>query len=136
MSSRPPPEPLVLYLDRNLGGRSVAGVLGEAGIPFESHAAHLPHNAPDEEWIALCARNGWLGVTLDKHIRYRAPEIGAARAHGACVVVIRAKSASGAMNGEIFRRAYPRLGRFIAAPPPPVFAGVDRAGNIRPYSLD
>ena len=135
MSYRPSPEPLVLYLDRNLGGRIVAGVLGEAGIPFERHADHLPHDAPDEDWIELCARNGWLGVTLDKQIRYRAPEIGAVRAHRARVVVIRAKNATGPMNGEILRKAYPRLERFIAAHPPPLIAGVDRAGNIRSYPL-
>lgn len=136
MSSRPPPEPVTLYLDRNLGGHIVPSALAAADIPYQRHDDHLPANAPDEAWIRLCAEKGWLGVTLDRNIRYRHAEIGAVVHHSASVLVIRAKNATGTLNAEILIRAYTRICRFVRKTPPPFVVGIDRAGNVTRYPLD
>jgi hypothetical protein len=135
VSSRRPPEPRSLYLDRNLGNRIVAGALGAAGIPCERHDDHLPPDAPDEDWIALCAERGWLAVTKDRNIRYRAPEIGAIVEHGACVFVVRAKGATGTRIGELLVATYPRMLRFAEKHRGPYVVGMDRAGKLTAYEI-
>lgn len=135
MSSRPLREPIVLYLDRNVGSRIVAGALREAGIPCEIHDDHLPPAAADEDWIRLCARRGWLGVTKDKNIRYRAAEIGAIVAAKAAVLVLRAKNATGAAHAEILVTAYEPIASFARSTPRPFVAGINRDGKFTRYPL-
>ena len=58
----------------------------------EVHDAHLPLEAPEEDWIDLVGREGWVAVTKDKNVRYRMSEIEAIRKHMARVIVIREQS--------------------------------------------
>ena len=71
MSSKQPHSEPVLFLDRNLGKHVIAEALRSAGICVEVHDDHLPIDAPDEDWIALAGRKGWIVLTKDKNIRYR-----------------------------------------------------------------
>ena len=70
-NSRPPPEP-TLFLDRNLGKHIVAERLRAEGMAVEVHDDHLPLDAPDEDWIALVGRKGWVAITKYRNVRYRA----------------------------------------------------------------
>jgi Holliday junction resolvase-like predicted endonuclease len=114
----------------------VAAALEAAGIPHELHDDHLPKDAPDEAWIALCAERGWLAVTRDQRIRYRAGEIGAIVEHRASVFVVRAKNATGADVGEVLVATYARMQRFARKHAPPFVVGIDRAGRLTRYSID
>lgn len=74
----PPPE---FFLERSLG-RLTAGDLRTAGWTvhtihelFENQGEELA----DEEWIEYGCSRGWVCLTKDKRIRYRANEIGALR---------------------------------------------------------
>ena len=93
-SSKPPSE-VFYYLDRNLGKHVIAEALRASGAVVKVHDDHLPATAPDEDWIELAARKGWLAVTKDRNIRYRAAELEAIRDHGAMVLVVRATNATG-----------------------------------------
>jgi len=45
--------------------------LAEAGFAIEPYAKHYGEvSVPDEDWIALTAARGWIGLTRDKRIRY------------------------------------------------------------------
>ena len=73
MSSAERPE---FFLDRSLG-RITASRLREAGYVVHLIADHYPDDAsdiPDEDWIAEGCSNGWVLLTKDKRIRYRAEE--------------------------------------------------------------
>jgi hypothetical protein len=74
MSSAERPE---FFLDRSLG-RTTASRLREAGYVVHLIADHYVDDAsdiPDEEWITEGCANGWVLLTKDKRIRYRAEEL-------------------------------------------------------------
>lgn len=93
-SSPLPPEP-TLFLDRNLGQHIFADRLRAEGMAVEVHDDHLPQDAPDEAWIALVGAKGWMAITKDRNVRYRAAELEAIWRHAARVIVIRMTNATG-----------------------------------------
>ena len=133
MSSRPPPDEPTLFLDRNLGRHIVADLLRSEGMPVEIHDDHLPPDAPDEEWIALVGRNGWVAVTKDKNVRYRAAELASIRRHSARVLVVRAKNATGSDIAALLVAGRRRIARFAARTPAPFVAGIYRSGQVKGY---
>lgn len=130
------PDPPVFYLDRNFGKHLIADALREAGHAVEIHDDHLPIDAPDEDWIALVARQRWIALTKDKNIRYRSAELAAVRDHGARVVVLRAKNATGEQMAAMFVRHAARLVRYAATHRPPFVVGMDRSGALTDYPLE
>ena len=133
-NSQPPPEP-TLFIDRNLGKHVIADRLRADGMTVEVHDDHLPQNAPDEEWIALVGRKGWVAITKDKNIRYRAAELEAIRRHSARVIVIRMKNATGTDIAELLVKGRRRIARFAAKTPPPFVAGISRNGAVKAYEI-
>ena len=123
MSSAERPE---FFLDRSLG-KTTAARLREAGYVVHLIADHYPNDAsdvPDEEWIAEGCSNGWVLLTKDKRIRYRAEELEALQAgHLFCLV-------SGNMNiaemTQAFLDALPRIERAALEEPDRVLARVPR----------
>lgn len=123
----------VLFLDRNLGKHIIADRLRSEGLNVEIHDDHLPLDAPDEEWLKLVGRNGWLALTKDKNIRYRATELQSIRTHRARVVVVRAKNATAADIAELLLKGKNSIARFAAKAQTPFVAGIDRNGRVTPY---
>ena len=133
MSSRPPPEEPTLFLDRNLGRHIVADHLRSEGMKVEIHDDHLPPDAPDEDWIALAGRKGWVAVTKDKNVRYRAAELASIRNHSARLLVVRTKNATGPDIAALLVAGRRRIARFAESTPPPFVAGITRSGQVREY---
>ncbi len=88
----------ILFLDRNLGKHVIADRLRSAGMKVEIHDNHLPLDAPDEDWIALVGRRGWVALTKDKNIRYRTAELASIIRNAARVIVVRAKMRRGRIS--------------------------------------
>ncbi len=132
-NSKLPPEPRALYLDRNLGKHVIAKALRDAGYPVEVHDDHLPIDAPDEDWIELVGKRGWIALTKDKNIRYRFAELNAIRAHDARVVVIRAKNVTGDDLAALVVSHYNKIQRFSHEHKAPFVAGIDRRGTLSLY---
>jgi PIN like domain len=114
MSSAERPE---FFLDRSLG-RTTAARLREAGCVVHLIADLHPDDAsevPDEKWIAEGCSHGWVLLTKDKRIRYRAQELEALHAgHLFCL-------ASGNMDidgmTQAFLHALPKIERVIREEP-------------------
>ena len=127
MSSVGRPE---LFLDRSLG-RITATRLRDAGYVVHLIADHYPDDAsdvPDEEWIAEGCSQGWVLLTKDKRIRYRAAELEALQeGHLFCL-------ASGNMDiaqmTQAFLDALPRIER-AARDEPVGFWHVYRDGQVK-----
>jgi hypothetical protein len=127
MSSAERPE---FFLDRSLG-KTTAARLREAGYVVHLIADHYPDDAsevPDEEWIAEGCSHGWVLLTKDKRIRYRADELEALQeGHLFCLV-----------NGNLdidgmtqaFLHALPKIER-VAREDPVGFWHVYRDGQLR-----
>jgi len=76
---KPPPELPTLFLDRNLGKHIVSARLRVEGVYVEVRDDHFAIDAPDEEWIRSVARRGWVAVTRNRNLRYRAHEMNSIR---------------------------------------------------------
>ncbi len=134
-SSKPPHKEYLFYLDRNMGNHVIADALRTAGLAVEIHDDHLPKNAPDEDWISLVGRRGWLAITKDKNIRYRAAELQAIKRHSASVLVVRAKNTTGQDIADILVSAKVKIQKFANKNAPPFVAGIDRSGHIKKYAI-
>ncbi len=135
VSSRPPPDEPTLFLDRSLGKHIIADRLRSEGMKVEVHDDHLPADAPDEDWLALVGRNGWVAITKDRNIRYRAAEIDAIRIHSARVVVIRMKNASGSDLAELLAKGRRRIARFAARTTAPFVARMYGNGQLENFPI-
>jgi PIN like domain len=77
MSSEPPsPE---YFLERSLGKLTAEGLRAQGWIvhTIYEHFDDDGEDITDEQWIEFGVLRGWVCLTKDKHIRYRASEIGA-----------------------------------------------------------
>lgn len=80
MSSEQRPQP-EFFLERSLGRLTAADLRAESWIVHAIHELFEDQgeNVPDEDWIEFGISRGWVCLTKDKKIRYRADEIGALR---------------------------------------------------------
>lgn len=93
-------------------------------------------DAPDEDWIRLVSRKGWIALTKDKNIRYRYSELKAIKKHRARVVVIRAKNLTGTELATLLVKYYLKIQKFAAENSTPFVVGLDRGGKLTGYKLD
>lgn len=103
MSSEP--QQLEVFLDRCLGKGTAEELraLGWIVHTVHDHFANEGEDTSDEEWITYGVTHGWVMLTKDKRIRYRAEEIGAlASGHIVCLT-----------NGQLKRQE--AVDRFHAA---------------------
>lgn len=74
---------------------------------------------------------GWVAITKDRNVRYRAAEIAAIKEHAARVIVIRMKDATGPDIADLLAAATPKIKRFVAETPPPFVTGLNKSKAIR-----
>jgi predicted nuclease of predicted toxin-antitoxin system len=135
VNSRQPDDPPVLFIDRNLGRYVIADALRTAGIRCVIHDDYLPPDAPDEEWLSLVGRNGWVAITRDKNIRYRSPEKIALQRASARLIVIRAKQTTAQDIAVLLTTHIKRIFRFCDKHDAPFIAGITRDGKLTEYQL-
>jgi hypothetical protein len=98
-----PPERLIFFVDRSLGRKVIPAALRAAGEEVRIHDEHFPQDAKDEVWLADVGKSGWVVLTKDKHIRYRASEIQALRAANVRAFVLTSRGdLTGAEVSQIF----------------------------------
>ena len=102
-------------------------------MKVEVHDNHLPPDAPDEDWLALVGRMGWVALTKDKNIRYRTAELESIRRNAARIIVIRAKNATGLDIAELLVNGRRRIARFAAKTAAPFVAAIDGSSRVRMY---
>jgi hypothetical protein len=109
-SSRSSPEPLeqvVFFVDRSLGRKRFPAPLRDAGFIVEIHDDHFAPDAEDEVWLAEIGKRGWVAITKDERIRYRAIEREA---------LMRARVRAFILTGRdmpVFLRCLPRVQRSL-----------------------
>ena len=94
------------------------------------HDDHFPPAAPDAAWLREAGSRGWIVLTKDQRIRYRATELAALMQARVRAFVLTTGDLRGMDMAEIFVRALPALTRWAARHPPPFIAGITRGGVI------
>jgi hypothetical protein len=126
-----PPERLVIYLDENhCNNRHILAVLRTAEIAVERHLDHFSRGTPDEDWLPLVGKNGWILLTTDKRIRYRANEREAVVRHKVRMFYFSKNDISGEQMGAALRKAIPEIKRLYDKVEPPFFAAITRNGEV------
>ena len=117
-NSRSQPEPPTIFLDECLGGRTIATDLRNFGLDIRIQDVHsgVPRGLDDPGWAKLVAGHGWVAVTRDKHIRYRAAEKQAiAGARLALFVLVSRRNLSRLEIIDYIRAATPRSAWVVCA---------------------
>lgn len=126
----------IFFLDHNLGSRRVATALREAGANVEVHIDHFAPDMADEEWLAACGQRGWVVITLDYKIRYRASELNALRRHGVkAFLVAHAGQMNGAALSELLVGKLPKLVALATQTQPPFAFRLTPTGTTTKLSL-
>jgi uncharacterized protein with PIN domain len=105
-SGSKPPELLVFFLDRSLGRKIVAQALRAAGATVEVHDDHYAPDAKDEDWLVEVGRRGWIVLTKDDRIRYRATERMALMSAKVRTFVLTSSQLQGSEMAAAFVKAY------------------------------
>jgi len=115
----------VFFTDRDLG-KQFPEILRSAGLTVEIHTDHFASTCPDEEWLHVVGRQGWIAITHDARIRYKPNELAAVVLHRVALLVVVGKARYPEL-ARSFVTTLPRIERFLARHAPPFIAKVHRA---------
>lgn len=125
-----PPEPLVFFLDRSIGRKKVAAALRQIGVQVKVHDDNFISDAKDEEWLREVGRKGWIVLTKDTRIRYRASQLAALMKGNVAAFVLTAGNLSGDEMAAVFVKSVPAISKFVARHPTPFIAKIARSGAV------
>lgn len=114
----------VYFTDRDLGKR-FPEILTAAGLTVERHHELFPPDAPDEQWLEHCGRNGRIAITHNQRIRYTPNELAAVVQHRVALLVVVGKVPLAEL-AHSFVSTRSKIEEFLAARTPPYIAKVYR----------
>lgn len=114
----------VYFTDRDLG-KLFPARLREAGLTVERHADHFAPNAADAEWLPEIGRRGWIVITHDERIRYKANELAAVVQHRVAVLLVVGRAPLPELAQQ-FVRTLSSIEAFVEEHVPPYIAKVYR----------
>jgi len=130
MTARP-----TLFIDRCAWSRKLGEALRSADIPFVAHHERFAPDAPDEVWLLGVRDNGWLVLTRDKNIRYKANELRALVDARLLMFVLTQGGLTAEDTGRIVCQAYPAIVRVAGRTTPPAMFSIARSGELRALKL-
>ena len=77
----------VFFTDRDLGNQ-FPGILSAAGLIVERHRDHFPPECPDEVWLPIVGKHGWIAITHNSRISYTPNQLKAVIDYSVCLLVI------------------------------------------------
>lgn len=129
-SSGAPPDAPLLFIDRCAWSRRLDQALRQAGIPFIAHREKFADDCPDEDWLDVAGREGWIVVTRDKAIRRKANELRAFRDASVIAFALASGNASAEDTARLIVGLYRKiLGKARGCKPPAMFS-VTLTGTI------
>jgi predicted nuclease of predicted toxin-antitoxin system len=114
-----------------LGKKRIADALRAAGVEVRVHDDHFAPDAHDTEWLAAVGRRGWIVLTKDKGIRWRALECAAVMDARVRQFTLTAGNLDAAAMARAFVRALPAVRRCLASSEGGFIAKVDRGGRVQ-----
>ncbi len=108
----------------------MATALRHAGATVEIHNDHFPQDARDETWLLDVGKRGWVVLTKDDRIRYRATELAAVVSARVALFALSSGNLNGKEMAQAFVAALLRMTRVLAKHRPPFIAKVTRSGEV------
>lgn len=124
-------EPFVYFVDRSLGGTLVVAALRKAGEQAHAHDDHFAQDTPDDVWLPVVAKRGWVVLTKDKNIRRNELErIAIVQSHASVFMLGRGDLTAETM-ARIFIEALPSMRRALRRFGPALVVSVTALGHAR-----
>lgn len=96
-----------------------------------AHHQRFAPDAPDEDWLRAATTEGWLIVTRDQRIRYRANELRAVVDAKLHMFVFSQGGLSAAETASILCATYSKMCLAAAQHQPPAFFSLTKTGDVR-----
>jgi hypothetical protein len=130
-SPEQPPDPFVLFLDETSRNcKPIHASLEALEVTYVRHGSKFSSGVDDEVWLQVVGKERWIILTCDKRIRYNQLERNRIMQYGIREFVFTSGNLSGAMMGEILKKAVPAMQKLCATHPPPFIATISQAGNV------
>jgi len=100
------------------------------GETVEIHDDRFAPDAKDEDWLVEVGKRGWIVLTKDDRIRYRATERMALASAKVRAFVLTSSQLQGPDMAAAFVNALPRIKRLVANHAPPFIGRVSRSGKV------
>lgn len=110
------------FTDRNLG-KQFATLLRDAGVEVVAHDDRFPQNTLDEEWLPRAGREGWVVLTRDKQIRWRANQRDLVMEHRVALLALSGTGRTADLATLVVENLA-AVERFLVRHPPPFIAKV------------
>jgi len=94
------------------------------------HDDFFAADAADVVWLERAGREGWIVLTKDRAIRWRAVECMALMTAGVRAFTLTSGNLQGKEMAEIFVKALPAMRRFAVAHEPPFIGAVAKNGRV------
>jgi predicted nuclease of predicted toxin-antitoxin system len=133
--SSAPRKDATLFLDRNLGRKVVADVLREAGFPVVAHDEKFAPDTPDEEWLDVVGKQGWIVISRDRQIRRRPNELDALRRAKVRAVFVTGGNLSGHALAELVRSSGAKIQNHALSASAPVIFSLTKDGSLKKIKL-
>jgi hypothetical protein len=124
-----------LFIDRCAWSNRLGDALTELGIPFIPHHDCFAPACPDEDWLEVAGKKGWIVLTRDKNIRRKPNELRAFREHGVIAFVLTGGDATAADIAVLVSALYPKMMRKVKGAKPPSMFTLIMSGNIGAIKL-
>ncbi len=134
-NSAAPPDTPVLFIDRCAWSNRLGDALSASNIAFIPHHKRFAPDCPDEDWLPVVGKSGWVVLTRDKNIRRKPNELRAFKENRVLAIVLSSGQASAADTADLVIRLYPKLMRKVQNAKPPAMFTVTLAGSISPVEL-
>ena len=128
------PERPTIFLDESIDAESVAAALQIAGAKVERAKDHFSKGTADETWLGKAGKEGWIVLTRDKRIRYRALEVESLREANVRAFVFTGGNVTAENTATILAEALPKITRISESEPAPFIYHIGLAGVPRKVS--
>lgn len=129
------PDYPTLFIDRCAWSIKLGDALTAAGINFIPHHDRFEPNCPDEEWLPVAGKHGWIVVTRDQNIRRKPNELHAFKINHVKAIVLTSGQASASDTAKLLVDLYPKLMRKLHNTSPPAMFTVTLIGTISSIAL-
>ena len=134
-SNAAPPDYPILFIDRCAWSNRLGEALTAQGIKFIPHHQRFVPDCPDDEWLPVVGKEGWIVLTRDKNIRRKPNELQAFKQYRVVAIVLASGQASAANTAELVVRLYPKLMRKAQTAKSPAMFTVTLMGTISSVRL-
>ncbi len=120
----------VFFMDENLLGKRIAGILRDAGVRVELLSDHFPKQTPDVEWLSEVSQRGWLVLSRDLSIATNiAEEVAVAKSNAKMFALEMGNAPLSDLRRDL-ENAIAKIQRFANSHPAPFIARVYPYGKV------